>query len=229
MRGRRSERGRDPAITDRKGGPAGIEDAIRRKGFRCLAGVDEAGRGALAGPVVAAAVILRDGRPIPGVTDSKRLSSTQRDLLYRRIAEEAEAVGVGVVDVSIIEAQNILRATLLAMARAVADLEIPPDGVLVDGLAVPAIDLPAFPVPGADLACPSVGAASIVAKVTRDRLMADYHRTYPAYGFHRHKGYGTAAHLLAIAAHGPSPIHRRTFAPLRQMPLPLVPGGRTSW
>jgi len=181
----------------------------------------------LAGPVVAAAVILRDGRRIVGVTDSKRLSPRRRERLYGQIREEVLAVGVGVVDVSTIEARNILQATLLAMERAVVDLQVSPDGVLVDGLAVPNVDVPVFPVARGDLECPSVAAASIVAKVTRDRIMADYHARYPAYGFDRHKGYGTDAHLQAIAEHGLSPIHRRTFSPVRQIRLPLVPAERS--
>jgi ribonuclease HII len=204
----------------------GIEGAIRRRGFRRLAGVDEAGRGALAGPVVAAAVILRDGRPIPGVTDSKLLSEERREGLYQQIVDEALAVAVGIVEVPIIELRNILQATLLAMERAVAELRVAPDGIVVDGLAVPQVEPTVFPVPGGDLQCPSVSAASIVAKVTRDRMMREYHQTYPAYGFDRHKGYGTEAHLRAIAEHGLSPIHRRTFAPVRQIPLPLVVTGR---
>ena len=199
----------------------GIEGAIRRRGFCRLAGVDEAGRGALAGPVVAAAVILKDGRPIPGVTDSKRLSEERRERLYQRIVDEALAVAVGVVEVPIIELRNILQATLLAMERAVAELRVAPDGIVVDGLAVPQVEPTVFPVPGGDLQCPSISAASIVAKVTRDRMMRDYHQTYPAYGFDRHKGYGTEAHLRAILEHGLSPIHRRTFVPVRQIPLPL--------
>ena len=204
----------------------GIEGAIRRRGFRRLAGVDEAGRGALAGPVVAAAVILRDGRPIPGVTDSKLLSEERREGLYQQIVDEALAVAVGIVEVPIIELRNILQATLLAMERAVAELRVAPDGIVVDGLAVPQVEPTVFPVPGGDLQCPSVSAASIVAKVTRDRMMREYHQTYPAYGFDRHKGYGTEAHLRAIAEHGLSPIHRRTFAPVRQIPLPLGATGR---
>ncbi len=204
----------------------GIERAIRRKGFQRLAGVDEAGRGALAGPVVAAAVILKDGRPIVGVNDSKQLSPRRRELLYRRIREEAMAVGVGVVNVPIIEARNILQATLVAMARAVVDLQVSPDGILVDGLAVPDVDIPVFPVARGDRECPSVAAASVIAKVTRDRIMADYHQRYPVYGFDRHKGYGTDAHLQAIAEHGVSPIHRRTFSPVRQIRLPLDGRGR---
>jgi ribonuclease HII len=204
----------------------GIEGSIRRKGLGRLAGVDEAGRGALAGPVVAAAVILRDGRPIRGVTDSKRLSRQRREALYGRIVEEALAVGVGVVQAGVIDTRNILQATLLAMERAVIDLRVAPDGIIVDGLAIPQVAVPAFPVPGGDLECPSVGAASIVAKVTRDRIMRTYHQRYPAYGFDRHKGYGTAAHLRAIAEHGLSPIHRRTFGCLSQLPLRLAPAGR---
>jgi ribonuclease HII len=176
--------------------------------------------------VVAAAVILRDGRPIPGVTDSKLLSEERREGLYQQIVDEALAVAVGIVEVPIIELRNILQATLLAMERAVAELRVAPDGIVVDGLAVPQVEPTVFPVPRGDLQCPSVGAASIVAKVTRDRMMREYHQTYPVYGFDRHKGYGTEAHLRAIAEHGLSPIHRRTFARVRQIPLPLVAAGR---
>lgn len=204
----------------------GIEGTIRRKGFVRLAGVDEAGRGALAGPVVAAAVILKDGRPIPGVTDSKRLSPERRELLYARIVEEAWAIAVGIVDVAAIEVQNILQATLLAMEQAVASLPVGPDGILVDGLAVPRVAFPVFPIPQGDLKSPSISTASIVAKVTRDRIMASYHQRYPAYGFDRHKGYGTDAHLRALAAFGVSPIHRRTFGPVRQIRLPFAPAAR---
>lgn len=204
----------------------GFEGVVRRKGYRRLAGVDEAGRGALAGPVVAAAVILKDGRPIVGVNDSKRLSPRQRETLYTKIREEAMAVGVAVVNVPIIESRNILQATLLAMERAVVDLRVLPDGVLVDGLAVPRVDIPVFPVARGDRKCPSVAAASIIAKVTRDRIMTGYHERYPAYGFDRHKGYGTEAHLQAIDEYGMSPIHRKTFSPVRQVRLPLDGRGR---
>jgi ribonuclease HII len=203
----------------------GIEASVRQRGFHRLAGVDEAGRGALAGPVVAAAVILKDGLPIPGVTDSKRVPPHRRELLYTKIVTEALAVGVGIVGVPIIEARNILQATLLAMERAIIDLKVLPDAVLVDGLRTPHMDLPAFPVPRGDLRCPSIAAASIVAKVTRDRIMASYHQRYPEYGFDRHKGYGTAEHLQAIATHGASPIHRKTFAPIRQVPIFVVAVG----
>ena len=206
----------------------GIEATIRQRGFRRLAGVDEAGRGAVAGPVVAAAVILKDGLPIPEVTDSKRVPPHRREVLYARIVAEARAVGVGIVDVPIIEARNILQATLLAMERALRDLKVPPDVVLVDGLRAPHVYLPVFPIPKGDLRCPSIAAASIVAKVTRDRIMASYHQEYPEYGFDRHKGYGTTDHLQAIANHGPSSIHRKTFAPIRQIPIFVVAVGGQS-
>jgi ribonuclease HII len=206
----------------------GIEAAIRQRGFHRLAGVDEAGRGAVAGPVVAAAVILKDGLSIPGVTDSKRVPPQRREVLYTRIVAEASAVGVGIVDVPIIEAQNILQATLLAMERALRDLKVPPDVVLVDGLRAPHVYLPVFPIPKGDLRCPSIAAASIVAKVTRDRIMTNYHQQYPEYGFDQHKGYGTADHLQAIATHGVSPIHRKTFAPIRQVPISFATLGGQS-
>lgn len=206
----------------------GVEASIRERGFRRLAGVDEAGRGAVAGPVVAAAVVLKDGRPIPGVTDSKRVPPHRREALYQRIMAEALAVGVGIVGVPTIEARDILQATLFAMERAVLDLRVCPDAVVVDGLRAPRVDLPVFPIPKGDLRCPSIAAASIIAKVTRDRIMVSYHERYPEYGFDRHKGYGTADHLQAIATYGVSPIHRKTFAPIRQVLLPFATLGGQS-
>src|SRR3989304_1681873 len=178
----------------------GVGGGVRRGGGRRVRG----GRGG-----GAAAVILREGPPIPGVTDSKPRREERREGLYQQIVDEALAVAVGIVEVPIIELRNILQATLLAMERAVAELRVAPDGIVVDGLAVPQVEPTVFPVPRGDLQCPSVGAASIVAKVTRDRMMREYHQTDPVVGFRRCMGYGTEAHLRAVAEHGLSPIHRR--------------------
>lgn len=189
--------------------------------MRRIAGVDEAGRGALAGPVVAGAVILNPARVIRGVTDSKRLTPETRAALYDRINARAVAVAVAVVEVSVIDRQNILQAALQAMAEAVSRLSPQPEYLLVDGTMLPPSSLPGMAVPHGDLLCPSVAAASIIAKVTRDRLMEAYHATFPDYGFDTHKGYGTAEHLQALNRFGPSPIHRQSFGPVRQIRLPF--------
>ncbi len=182
---------------------------------RTVAGVDEAGRGALAGPVVAAAVILPAGARLRGLADSKILTSAARERLYARIQARALAVGVGSVEAATVDSANILQATLMAMVRAVGALHPPPDIVLVDGSIAPPLALACRTIPHGDALVPAISAASIVAKVTRDRLMADLAGQFPAYGFDRHKGYGTADHQAALRRHGPSPVHRRTFAPVR--------------
>ena len=182
---------------------------------RAVAGVDEAGRGALAGPVVAAAVILPPRPRLRGLADSKLLTPAARESLYARIRAQAVAVGVGRVEAAIVDAANVLQATLMAMAQAVAALHAQPDIVLVDGTIVPPLALASRAIPHGDALVPAIAAASIVAKVTRDRLMADLAGRFPAYGFDRHKGYGTAAHQAALERHGPSPIHRISFAPVR--------------
>lgn len=181
-----------------------------------IAGVDEAGRGPLAGPVVAAAVLLDVQRPLAGLADSKRLSAPRREQLFELIAAEALCHGVGIASVEEIDRLNIFRATLLAMERAVAALRIAPLRVVVDGTHTPRCACPAEAIVKGDATVPAIMAASIVAKVTRDRLMDALAREFPAYGFERHRGYGTAAHLAALAAHGPAPCHRRSFAPVRR-------------
>jgi ribonuclease HII len=183
-----------------------------------LAGVDEVGRGPLAGPVVAAAVILDPARPIAGLRDSKKLTAARRAELAEIIEAQALAVGVGRAEVAEIDLLNILRATLLAMERAVANLAVEPDVVYVDGNATPSLAMPAVAVIGGDDRIASISAASIVAKVRRDREMDRAAAHYPNYGFEKHKGYATAAHLEAIARFGPSPLHRSSFAPLRNAP-----------
>lgn len=185
-----------------------------------VAGVDEAGRGPLAGPVVAAAVILDDERPVLGLADSKRLTPAQRDRVARAVRTEARAFAIALAEPAEIDSINVLEASLLAMARAIAKLAIVPALVRVDGLQTPRYSDSALPfeieaVVRGDESVPAISAASILAKVCRDRLMRRWHRRYPAYGFDRHKGYPTPAHIAALAVHGPCPIHRWTFSPVR--------------
>jgi ribonuclease HII len=188
-----------------------LETRFARLGFARIAGVDEAGRGPLAGPVVASAVLIGDPRALSGVRDSKALSPLERERLFAVILREARAVGVGIASRAVIDRLDILRATRLAMARAVARLRPAADLALVDGRdAVPG-RVPSFPVVRGDRLSLSIAAASIVAKVTRDLIMARFDRIYPGYGFSTHQGYPTAAHRAAIRHLGPSPIHRRSF------------------
>lgn len=197
-----------------------FEQTLRQQGYRRIAGIDEAGRGALAGPVVAAAVILPVDCQISGVTDSKQLTPKKREKLFDEIHHAAVAVGVGRVNNLEIDQINILRATMEAMAQAVMQITPSPDYLLVDGTHLPEIPLPrshpdseqpAKAIPKGDTLVQSIAAASIIAKVTRDRLMIDFDETYPGYGFRIHKGYGTLLHRQAIAQLGPCPIHRRSF------------------
>lgn len=176
----------------------------------CVAGADEAGRGPLAGPVVAAAVIFTPGCIIDGVGDSKKLTPKKRDFLYEEITSLSDWA-VGIVDVDIIESINILNASRLAFARAVKGLSKKPDMLLADYITGLDIDVPYKAIVKGDAAVYSIAAASIIAKVTRDRIMEEYDAVYPEYGFKQHKGYGTKAHGLAIKQYGPCPIHRRTF------------------
>ena len=184
-----------------------------------IAGVDEAGRGPLAGPVVAAAVILDPGRPIPGLADSKKLSAGRREQLAAQIRQHALAVALCCVEAEEIDRINILQATLKAMRGAVAGLGQAPTRILVDGNRLPDLPVPATALIGGDGLEPAISAASIIAKTHRDAIMLDWHRRYPAYGFDRHKGYGTALHLEALAANGPCPAHRHSFRPVTQATL----------
>jgi ribonuclease HII len=179
-----------------------------------MAGVDEAGRGPLAGPVVAAAVILDDTKRIRGLADSKVLTPLQRDRLYDLICEKALCCSVAQASVEEIDTLNILWATMLAMKRAVEGLRLKPAKVLVDGNRLPTLDVLAEAIVGGDALVPSISAASILAKVTRDRWCAELDAQYPQYGFAGHKGYGTAEHLAALKAHGACPQHRKTFRPV---------------
>jgi len=190
-----------------------IENALRRWGFHLVAGCDEVGRGCLAGPVVAGAVILDPDRHIPGLFDSKMMTGAERERLYGIITTRALAWAVASAQPSEIDSLNIHRASLEAMRRAVAALAPLPDMVVVDAFHVPGLLMAQVGVPKGDRRCSGVAAASIVAKVTRDREMLRHHASDPRYGYDRHKGYATAEHLAAVAQHGYSPLHRRSFRP----------------
>jgi ribonuclease HII len=190
------------------------ERAALARGFRTVAGIDEAGRGPLAGPVVAACVTLPPEIELPGVRDSKKLSPEQRERAFDLIHEHAAAVGVGIVEPAEIDTLNILRATHEAMRRAVGQLPTPPDFALIDGLPVQPFPVLQKALVKGDGRSLSIAAASVVAKVTRDRLMVRYDGEFPGYGFAEHKGYGTAAHIACIERLGPCAIHRRSFAPV---------------
>ena len=182
-----------------------------------IAGVDEAGRGPLAGPVVAAAVILDDLHPIPGLADSKKLTALKRERLFDQIRAKALCCSIAEATVEEIDTLNILQATLLAMQRAVYGLRLKPSKVLVDGNQLPVLDVLAEAIVKGDSKVQAISAASILAKVHRDRLCLSMHAQYPEYSFHLHKGYGTAAHLAALQEFGASPWHRKSFAPVAQV------------
>ena len=181
-----------------------------------VAGVDEAGRGPLAGPVVVAAVVLNPDQPFDGLDDSKRLSEKRREALFLLIMERALAWTVVEIEVAEIDRINILQATLLGMKKAVEQLLPPPSLALIDGNRAPALKCAVRTIVGGDSLEPAISAASILAKVTRDRLMKKLHIVYPDYGFDRHKGYPTADHLARLTRYGPCPIHRRSFAPVKR-------------
>ncbi len=185
-----------------------------------ICGVDEAGRGPLAGPVSAAAVILDPANPIEGLADSKKLSEKQRDRLAPIIRERALAWAVAYAEVDEIDELNILQATLLAMKRAVQALHVQPQQVLVDGLYCPQTGIPSQAIVKGDSKVAAISAASILAKTARDELMLKLHEQYPQYGFDGHKGYPTAAHIAALREHGVSDVHRRSFRPVRELLLP---------
>lgn len=187
------------------------EHNVYLRGFTAVCGIDEAGRGPLAGPVCAAAVLLPEGLVIDGLNDSKKLSEKKRELLFPVIQENALAFGIGFADEKEIDEINILQATFLAMRRAFDAMQRRCDYVLVDGNRMPPMPVPGETVVKGDAKSPSIAAASILAKVSRDRVMLEYAKQYPEYQFEKHKGYGTKAHVEALRAFGPSPIHRRTF------------------
>ena len=188
-----------------------IENAIRAEGFRLICGVDEAGRGPLAGPVCAAAVILPADLVIEGLNDSKKLTEKKREALFPLICEKALAFSIAFAEVEEIERENILNATFLAMNRAIGGLSTVPDLALIDGNQNRGIRFESRCIIGGDGKCASIAAASVLAKVTRDRKMTELAEQYPQYGFERHKGYGTKAHYEALRKYGPCPIHRMSF------------------
>ena len=188
-----------------------FEHEAYRQGYRLIAGIDEVGRGSLAGPVVAAAVILPPGLIIDGVNDSKKLTPARREVLYQVIHQHALATGIGVVGNEDIDRINILRATIRAMEMAVRDLKIPPDYLLIDAVSLSDSRIPQRPIIKGDMLSVSIASASIVAKVTRDRLMTEEHSLFPQYNFMSHKGYGTRDHVSRLRLYGPSIIHRKSF------------------
>lgn len=190
-----------------------LENAVRRWGFYRVAGCDEVGRGCLAGPVVAGAVILDPARHIPGLADSKTITALERERLYGIITRKALAWSVAAVQPTEIDEINIHRASLEAMRRAILAIAPLPDMILVDAFRIPELFIAQRGVPHGDRRCSAIAAASIVAKVTRDREMLTHHTADPRYGYDRHKGYATAEHLAAVARHGYSPLHRRSFRP----------------
>ncbi|HUO57162.1 MAG TPA: ribonuclease HII [bacterium] len=196
------------------------------KGYRLIAGVDEAGRGPLAGPVVAAAVILSPEQAVAGVDDSKKLTAAKREELFTQIHRAAASVGVGQASVAEIDELNIYRAAQLAMERAITALGLKPDYLLTDAMPLPKLSaIPQKPLVHGDALSLSIASASIIAKVTRDRLMGELHSRYPHYGFEGHKGYGTEEHMMALDEHGPCPEHRLSFGPVMETLAKKSPEG----
>ncbi|MBE9536242.1 MAG: ribonuclease HII [Proteobacteria bacterium] len=193
-----------------------FEQKLTRRAFKAIAGIDEAGRGPLAGPVIASAVILKLGDEIIGLTDSKKLSPKKRDSLFDEIKKRALAIGVGISEADEIDRVNILQATLLAMQRAVGNLCLRPDYLIIDGITPLPSKTPQETIKKGDSRSYSIAAASIIAKVTRDRLMVEYDTKFPQYGFAGHKGYGSKLHMEAIARHKPCPIHRKSFGGVKE-------------
>ncbi len=198
------------------------DEALRKQGFFFIAGVDEAGRGPLAGPVVAAAVMLPAGLRIEGTNDSKKVPERERERLYEEIVRNAECIGIGIVEAEEIDRTDILRATRDAMTKALARLGRMPDLVLIDAVRLPHLAVQQRPIIKGDATSAAIAAASIIAKVTRDRLMLKHHEQYPHYGFDRHKGYATRDHITSIQKHGPCPIHRMSFDKVMTVPLPFA-------
>lgn len=193
------------------------ELSLYESGYKLVAGADEAGRGPLAGPVVASAVILDPKILIPGINDSKKLSESRRNLLYEEIIQKSISFSVAIIDNNTIDELNILRASLEAIKKAVSEMPIQPDFLLVDGNNLPDLNLPMKPIISGDSLSLSIASASILAKVTRDRIMAEYDVIYPQYGFKKNKGYPTKEHIFAIRKYGPCEIHRKSFSPISQL------------
>ncbi len=188
------------------------ENELRKKGFKTICGIDEAGRGPLAGPVVVASVILPENSMIEGVNDSKKVSEKRREEIYEKIIEEAISYGVGIIEQDEIDEINILNATKKGLTISLKQLKVKPDLILVDALEhIDTLGIPYESIIKGDAKCYSIAAASIIAKVTRDRIMREWDKVYPEYGFEKHKGYGTANHISAIREYGLTPLHRKTF------------------
>ena len=197
------------------------DQSLRKRGFRWVAGVDEAGRGPLAGPVVAAAVVLDKGVRIAGLRDSKTIPEKERESLFSLIHSLAAAIGTGIVEPGDIDRLNILRATRQAMAIAIGNLSVTPDMLVIDAVSLPSIRIRQSSPVRAESISASVAAASIVAKCTRDNIMREYHDKYPAYNFRKHKGYATREHLDMLRLYGPCPIHRKSFFRVMSLELPF--------
>ncbi len=194
-----------------------FDNQYKNNNIKLIAGIDEAGRGPLAGPVVAASVILPDDFKLLGLTDSKQINKIDRDMFFEYITKHALSYSVEVIDESIIDKINIYQATILAMKNSYKRLKIKPDFLLIDAVNIEVNDIPYEPIIKGDAKSLSVAAASILAKVTRDRIMLNYHQKYPQYKFNKHMGYGTKEHLSAIEANGIIPIHRKTFSPIKEI------------
>ena len=189
-----------------------MENELRQKGFNAICGIDEAGRGPLAGPVVVASVIMPENSMIEGVNDSKKISEAKREKLYDQIISEAISYGVGIIDEEEIDTINILNATKKGLTLAISQLKVKPDLIIVDALEhIDTMCIPYESIIKGDAKCYSISAASIIAKVTRDRIMREWDEVYPQYGFKQHKGYGTSKHIAAIKEYGLCPIHRKSF------------------
>jgi ribonuclease HII len=197
------------------------DEDLRNNGFQRIAGIDEAGRGPLAGPVVAAAVVLRGNTRIKGLRDSKKVPEKERESLFIEIQDTALDIGIGIVNHEDIDRINILRASKLAMKLAIENLSELPDFLVIDAVSLPSVPIKQlFPIKGESVSA-SVAAASIIAKVTRDRLMLEYHNQYPQYNFNKHKGYSTKEHMELIQLYGPCPIHRKSFCKVMTLELPF--------
>ncbi len=195
-----------------------IEKMLLEKGYSTICGVDEVGRGPLAGPVVAAAVILPEDLVIEGIDDSKKLSVRKRESIFEEILNSRAICAIGIIDNETIDTINILKASLMAMRKAVMELKKAPEFVLVDGnCPIPHLDYPQFSIVGGDGSCKSIGAASIIAKVTRDKIMCKYEALYPSFSFSKHKGYPTAEHMKELKTYGLTDIHRKSFKPVAEL------------
>jgi ribonuclease HII len=197
------------------------DESFRKKGFLRIAGIDEAGRGTLAGPVVSAAVVLKKGIRIDRLRDSKKVPEKEREVLFHKIQSSSIDIGIGIVGPEEIDRLNILRATRLSMQLAVEDLTTPPDILIIDAVSIPSIPIRQISLIKGESLSASVAAASIIAKFARDKIMFDYHRQYPNYNFGKHKGYSTREHLALLQLYGPCPIHRKSFHGVMSLELPF--------